>query len=67
MMAPPKLKKMAMLVSSYSPAVYDAAIAQYHYLHNFWRSEDCGIVTAKNDEQKTDATKQKIADIVKLL
>ena len=64
MMTPPKVKKMALLLSSYSPAVYDAAIAQYRYLYGFFKAEDTGIVTAKLDEQKTDETKQKVLELV---
>ena len=67
MMTPPKVKKMALLMSSYSPDVYDAAIAQFKYLCDYWKAEDAGIVTAKLDEQKTDETKQKIHDLVKKL
>lgn len=29
-----------------------------------WSATDTGVVTAKNDEQKTDATKQKIQELV---
>ena len=64
MMTPPKVKKMALLLSSYSPGVYDAAIAQYKYLYGFFKAEDAGIVTAKLDEQKTDETKQKVQELV---
>lgn len=67
LMAPPKLKKLALLMSSHSPGVYDAAIAQFHYLSSFWKAEEAGIVTASLEEQKTDATKQKIQEIVGLL
>lgn len=67
MMTPPKLKKMALLMSSYSPGVYDAAVAQYKYLCDYWKAEDCGTVTAMFDEQKTDDTKQKVVDIVSKL
>lgn len=63
-MNPAKVKKMALLLSSYSPGVYDAAIQQYKYLLGFWKAEDAGIVTAKVDEQKTDETSQKIQAIV---
>ena len=63
-MTPAKVKKMALLLSSYSPGVYDAAIQQYKYLLGFWKAEDAGIVTAKVDEQKTDETSQKIQAIV---
>ena len=67
MMTPPKVKKMALLLSSYSPSVYDAAIAQYKYLYEFWKFENTGIVTAKVDEQKTDETKQKVIELVEKL
>ena len=64
MQKPGKLKKMALLLSSYSPGVYDGAIGEYHGIQSYWGVEDAGIVTAKIDEQKTDATKDKIAKLV---
>ncbi|MBQ7443038.1 MAG: flavodoxin family protein [Bacteroidaceae bacterium] len=64
MMTPPNVKKMALLTSSYSPDVYDAAIAQYKYLCNFFKAEDTGIVTAKIDEQKTEETAQKVKALI---
>jgi multimeric flavodoxin WrbA len=64
---PAKVKKMALLMSSYSPGVYDGATAEYHDICNYWGVEDTGIVTAKIDEQKTEVTLQKIQDIVKNL
>ncbi len=60
---PPKLKKMAMLLSSYSPDVYDGAIGEYHGIRGYWDVEDGGIVTAHNGEQKTEATRAKVAAI----
>ena len=62
--APAKVKKMALLTSSYSPGVYDGAIAEYHDICNYWHAEDTGIVTAKIDEQKTDETRQKVIALV---
>ena len=62
--APAKVKKMALMMSSYSPGVYDGAMAEYRDICNYWNVEDCGIITAKNDEQKSDDIKQKIADII---
>lgn len=64
---PAVVKKMALLTSSYSPGVYDGAIAEYRDICNYWNVEDTGIVTAMNDEQKSDATKQKIIDLVNKL
>ena len=60
MQKPGKLKKMALLLSSYSPNVYDGAIGEYHGIQRYWGVEDAGIVTAKLDEQKTDATLAKV-------
>lgn len=62
--APAQVKKMALLTSSYSPDVYDGAIAEFRDICNYWNVENTGVVTAKNDEQKTDETKQKIQDLV---
>ncbi|MBP3711965.1 MAG: flavodoxin family protein [Bacteroidaceae bacterium] len=61
---PAKARKMALLVSSYSPGVYTGAISEYNDICRYWSVESTGIVTAKNDEQKTDATKQKILELV---
>lgn len=62
--SPANVKKMALMTSSYSPGVYDGAVAEYRDICNYWSVEDCGIITAKNDEQKTDDIKQKIVDLV---
>ena len=64
---PAKVKKMALLVSSYSPGVYSGANAEYHDICNYWSAVDSGIVTAKFEEQKTDETREKIVAIVKNL
>ena len=61
---PPKVKKMAMLLSSYSPNVYDGAIGEYRGIISYWGVEDTGIVTAKIDEQKTEATRSRILELV---
>ena len=61
---PGKLKKMALLASSYSPNVYDGAIGEYRGILNYWGVEDTGVVTAKNDEQKTDVTRNRILQLV---
>ena len=67
MQKPGKLKKMVLLLSSYSPNVYDGAIGEYHGIQSYWGVEDAGIVTAKIDEQKTDATRARILELVKAL
>ncbi len=51
------------VASSYSPNVYDGAIGEYRGILNYWGVEDTGIVTAKNDEQKTDATRSRILEL----
>ena len=58
---PAKVKKTALLLSSHSPNVYDGAIAEYKGIVTFCGYEDAGIVTAKHDEQKTEATRAKLA------
>lgn len=64
---PAKVKKMALLVSSYSPGVYDGCTAQFRDLCSYWGAENIGIVTAKIDEQKTDETKKKIIEMTSKL
>lgn len=65
--APAKVKKMALLVSSYSPDVYSGAIAEYKDICNYWKCENSGIVTAKIDQQKTEAVREQIARLVQNL
>ena len=62
---PDKLKKMALLMSSYSPDVYDGAIGEYRGICNYWGTEDTGIVTAKIDEQKTETIRDRIIELVR--
>jgi len=61
--APAKVKKMALLMSSYSPGVYDGALAEFRDICHYWQAENIGAVTAKNDEQKTDAIRQKVHEL----
>ena len=65
--APAKVNKMALLMSSYSPDVYDGALAEFRDICNYWQVENIGHVSAKIDEQKTEATKQKIVELVNKL
>ncbi|MBP5285272.1 MAG: flavodoxin family protein [Kiritimatiellae bacterium] len=57
---PGKLKKTALLMSSYSPGVYDGAIGEYRGIAGYWGVEDAGIVSAKIDEQKSEALRERI-------
>lgn len=63
--SPAKVKKMALLMSSYSPDVYDGALSEFRDICNYWKVENLGYVSAKIDEQKTEATKQKIVELIK--
>ena len=62
--APAKVKKMALLTSSYSSGVYDGTTAEFRDICDYWNVENIGIVTANINEQKTEETKQKVADLV---
>ena len=57
---PAKVKKIALLISSYSPDVYDGAVAEVRDICNYWGVENMGYVSAKIDEQKTEETKLKL-------
>ncbi len=61
---PAEMKKMALLLSSYSPNVYDAAATQFRDICNYWNVENMGIVSAKIDEQKTEEILKKVIDLV---
>ncbi len=52
---PAKAKYSALLLSSYSPNVYDGAISQYKNTVAYMGMEDKGIVTADNSTNKTPA------------
>ena len=62
---PAKVQKMALLMSSYSPNVYDGATAEFRDICNYWGAKSIGVVSAKLDEQKTEETKAKIVEVVK--
>ena len=62
---PAKVQKMALLMSSYSPNVYDGATAEFRDICNYWGTKSIGVVSAKLDEQKTEETKSKIVEVVK--
>ncbi len=54
------ITKAAMLLSSASPGVYDASIAQYKAMTGYLGMKDVGIITAHGDENKSD---KKLAEI----
>ncbi|MBO5997754.1 MAG: flavodoxin family protein [Alphaproteobacteria bacterium] len=59
----PKAKYTALLLSSYSPDVYTASIAQYKDMIDYMGMTDKGIITADNSTNKTPA---KLAEAKKL-
>lgn len=54
-MKPKKAGKTALMLTSGSPGVYDAAITQYKTMTGFLGMESLGIVTANGDENKSEA------------
>ncbi|MBP5533885.1 MAG: flavodoxin family protein [Alphaproteobacteria bacterium] len=52
---PPKAKYSALLLSSYSPDVYNGSIAQYKDMIGYMGITDKGIVVADNSTNKTPA------------
>ena len=51
----PTMKKGVLLLSSYSPNVYEGCVGQYHGILRFFGAADCGIVTSDNTTNKTEA------------
>lgn len=52
---PPKAKKYALLLTSYSPDVYDSIISQYKNTVAYFGATDAGIVTAYGEERTPDS------------
>jgi len=42
-------------------------MAEFRDICNYWKAENTGVVTAKIDEQKTEETSKKIAELVSKL
>ncbi len=64
---PLKAKKAALLLSSGSDGVYDAAIAQFKAYMGYAGIEATGIITAHGSENKSDAKLKEIRDFAKAL
>jgi multimeric flavodoxin WrbA len=64
---PAKAKKTYLLLSSGSPGVYDAAIAQFKAYMGYAGIEAAGIVTANGDENKSEAKLNEIREMAKAL
>ena len=56
----PVAKKAALLLSSASPNPFDGAIATYKSICGFTQIEDCGVITAAGEENKSEA---KLAEV----
>ena len=62
---PLKAKKAALLLSSASEGVYDAAIAQFKAYAGYTGIETAGIITAHGDENKSEAKLGEIKEFAK--
>ncbi len=62
---PEKAKKFALLLSSGSPGVYDAAIAQFEGYCNYANIENIGVITANGGENKSESKLNEIRDFAK--
>ncbi len=64
---PAKAQSAALLLSSGSPGVYDAAIAQYKGYMAYAGIEDAGIITAYGDENKSEAKLNEVKEFARQL
>lgn len=64
---PAKAKKAALLLSSGSPGVYDAAIAQFKAYMGYVGIENAGIITANGEENKSETKLNEVREFARLL
>jgi multimeric flavodoxin WrbA len=64
---PAKAKKAALLLSSGSPGVYDAATAQFKAYMGYTKIDIAGIITANGAENKSEAKLKEIREFAKSL
>lgn len=64
---PAKAKKAALLLSSGSPGVYDAAIAQFKGYTGYTGIEAAGVITANGEENKSEAKLNEVKEFAKSL
>ena len=62
---PAKAKKVALLLSSASPGVYDAAIDQFKAYCGYTGLELAGVITANGTENKSEAKLNEIREFAK--
>ena len=65
--APAKAQKFFLLLSSGSPGVYDAAVAQFKAYCAYAEIELAGVITANGDENKSEAKLNEIREFAKSL
>lgn len=64
---PAKAKKAALLLSSGSPGVYDAAIAQFKAYMGYVGIENAGIITANGEENKSETKLNEVREFARSL
>ena len=64
---PAKATKAALLLSSGSPGVYDAAIAQFKAYMSYAEIEVAGIITANGEENKSEEKLDEVRNFAKSL
>lgn len=62
---PEKAQKYVLLLSSGSPNVYDATIAQFKAMSGFSKIEIAGIITAHGDENKSEEKLNEVREFAK--
>ena len=60
-------KKIALLLSSVSPGVYDASITQMQAYAAYTEIELAGVITAYGDENQSEAKMAEIREFAKAL
>ena len=65
--APAKAKKIALLLSSGSPNVYDSALAQFKAFSAYTKIELAGVITANGEENQSEAKLNEIKAFAKAL
>jgi multimeric flavodoxin WrbA len=62
---PVRAKKAALLLSSGSPGVYDAAVAQFKAYMAYAGIENAGIITACGEENQSDSKLDEIREFAR--
>jgi multimeric flavodoxin WrbA len=62
-----KVHKYALLLTSYSPNVYDAIISQYKQIVSYFNAEDMGIITAYGAERGSESKLKEVFEFARNL